>query len=202
MALTSIFLRLYLSGVYLTIVMTLTSVSVIVAVGVSSIHNKGYKDIHIGSKLRRVVLILSKIVFMKLYFISASVPEEARVSKYKASIQEGYTGFACTYVSESGCNLIDYENGDGPQTKEKEDTKNKRESSRCWETEEILRRLHLLLVKEENREKESFAVREWQEAAEVLDRFMFWIFIFFTLLTTLVLLWFVPLSKNRDLRAE
>jgi hypothetical protein len=57
-----------------------------------------------------------------------------------------------------------------------------------------LRRLQILIEKDGEKDKIDFYCKRWIEAAEVIDRFFFWIFIFGTTLASLLLLVIIPMS--------
>ena len=59
----------------------------------------------------------------------------------------------------------------------------------------ILALLKKLLVSEGDKEEEEDLKHEWEEAARVIDRFLFYIFFLATLLATVVTLVLMPLSK-------
>ena len=64
------------------------------------------------------------------------------------------------------------------------------------EVEDIMGRLREVLIREEEKENGENLCREWQEAAEVIDRFLFWIFVVGTLLATVTSLVILPLTKT------
>ena len=64
--------------------------------------------------------------------------------------------------------------------------------------QEILRRLQLLIDKDEEKDKVDFYTKRWIEAAEVIDRFFFWIFVTGTTLASLILLVVMPMTKSVD----
>ena len=61
---------------------------------------------------------------------------------------------------------------------------------------EILHYLRAVLEAHERSKAERIAVNEWQEVARVLDTLFFWLFVFITAISTLVLLVFSPMTKD------
>ncbi|KAK7116822.1 hypothetical protein V1264_002435 [Littorina saxatilis] len=62
--------------------------------------------------------------------------------------------------------------------------------------DDIVGRLRSLLQREEEKDSGEDLCRQWQEAAEVIDRFLFWIFVVSTVLATVTSLVFLPLTKQ------
>lgn len=61
-------------------------------------------------------------------------------------------------------------------------------------TAEILKYLKYLVAKSDDTDAEDDIVSEWKQVALVVDRLMFWTFLLITILSTLVILVFVPVS--------
>ncbi|XP_078316181.1 neuronal acetylcholine receptor subunit alpha-9-like isoform X4 [Crassostrea virginica] len=180
-----------LIGIYLTTVMALTSLSVIMAVLTSNINIRGFKEVDLPRWLRAVIIIGAKINCMKLAYVTKA---DCGMHEDKERYHQMHT----TFSNDSGCALIDYENN---STKQKcEMTDNAREpvrreadlSSDTWLAREILSRLQLLVDKEEERERADLLCKRWMEAAEVIDRCLFWVFIFGTVFSTIILLVVIP----------
>ncbi|KAL8609163.1 hypothetical protein ACOMHN_032379 [Nucella lapillus] len=64
-------------------------------------------------------------------------------------------------------------------------------------SEDLVFRLRQLLLREEERDKGENLCRQWQEAAQVIDRCLFILFVVATLAVTLTSLLFLPLTKHR-----
>jgi hypothetical protein len=63
------------------------------------------------------------------------------------------------------------------------------------DTQDLLTRLREMLVREDEKEASEALCREWQEAAEVIDRFLFWVFVLGTVLCSVTSLVLLPLMK-------
>ncbi|XP_046373223.1 neuronal acetylcholine receptor subunit alpha-10-like isoform X2 [Haliotis rufescens] len=185
-----------LIGIYLTSVMSLTSFSVILAVTVSNISSHGRKEISVPRWLKKLVIILARIMCKRLYFIRPVLANEGEV--LRSGMRGGrqfYKGTENNFSNDSGCGLIDYENGEPTSHRRLDNVNTRREFRNVGDFDEVLARLQELIFREEEKEKEDNMCREWQEAAEVIDRFMFWIFITGTVSVTLVLLIVLPMTK-------
>ena len=66
----------------------------------------------------------------------------------------------------------------------------------CPDVEDILSRLRELLAREEEKDHGENLCRQWHEAAEVIDRFLFWVFVLGTALATVTSLVILPLAKK------
>ncbi|XP_061194170.1 neuronal acetylcholine receptor subunit alpha-5-like [Saccostrea echinata] len=182
-----------LIGIYLTTVMSLTSFSVIMAVVTSNINVRGFKEVDLPRWFRKLVIFCAKLNCMKLTYVRDT---DCR-AKDDEHAKEKYYQMHTTFSNDSGCALIDYENN---STKQKCEMNSKitghvREvelGSDSWVTREILSRLQLLVDKEEEKERSDLLCKRWMEAAEVIDRCLFWVFIFGTLLSTIILLMVIP----------
>ncbi|XP_076443988.1 neuronal acetylcholine receptor subunit alpha-10-like [Babylonia areolata] len=64
--------------------------------------------------------------------------------------------------------------------------------------EELLRYLKVMAEKREESEEEEAINDEWKQAAVVIDRLMFWVFMFITLFSTFVILVLVPATKFHE----
>ena len=68
-------------------------------------------------------------------------------------------------------------------------------------SEEILKKLEAILARQEEllKPRTDSVNREWQEVAEIVDRFLFWLYFAVTLSVTIVILVLVPLGKSNDI---
>lgn len=204
-----------LIGIYLTVIMALTSLSVILAVFVSNINNRGYHQAPLPPCLRSFMVIASKAICYKLEYIHQIKFEEVKPSSFQVVVKRNRK-FTRPHPSESGCNLVEFGSSDqiANSSRTIEDSSLSRRGSalhargvqttihreypRSWEAEEILEKLQLLLNKEEERSKEMALMKQWQEVAEVVDRILFWVFVLSTLLCSLSILVFVPLARSKQ----
>lgn len=208
-------IEIFSLGIYLTSVMAMTSMSVILAVIVSNISYTGRKDTEMPPFFKSVVLGLARVVCFKLHYVRASVTS-GRTSQQCAHSRSNvlYKGVPNHVSNDSGCGLVDlntnFEFGRTCNTAETPTTGAaalRAEFGRSrqlhqvghdqyGELDNILQRLHCVLLREDEKDKGENLCREWQEAAEVIDRFLFWIFVVGTVTTTITSLVIMPLLKD------
>lgn len=176
--------------------MSLTSLSVIFAVLTSNINHRGFKELDLPGWFRSAIVVLAKVMCMKLTYITRQSSDEIKMVQIRCAMKEPYSGMRTTFSNDSGCNLIDYENGDPPQYRASQNTRRNNVQEKSWELEEILRRLQILVQKEEEKEKSDDLCKKWIEAAEVIDRFLFWGFVTATSASTIIILMVMPLLKT------
>ena len=68
--------------------------------------------------------------------------------------------------------------------------------------DDILHQLKVLVMKKEMAEAEVALVDEWRMVAQVMDRFLFWLFLFVTLCATVVLMVVVPMLEYMRTQRE
>lgn len=189
-----------LIGIYLTTVMALTSFSVIMAVVTSNINLRGFKEVDLPRWLRKLIIVCAKINCMKLAYVTTS---DCGTMDDKHG-KEKYYQMHTTFSNDSGCALIDYENNSTKQKCEMHGNSTEHvrgEVGVCndsWVTREILARLQMLVDKEEEKERSDLVCKRWMEAAEVIDRCLFWVFIFGTVFSTIILLVVIPSIRPYD----
>ncbi|NP_001267772.1 acetylcholine receptor subunit alpha-type acr-16-like precursor [Aplysia californica] len=200
-----------LIGMYLTSVMGITSMSVMLAVLVSNISYKGQHQIPLPRLMRYFIVGLARIMCTKLYYISPPNKTGGRVLSPARNRRNFYRVGNGTHVSnDSGCALVEYELGDtlgvnlenlrlpsSVRHQQAPASVRSRSGERIKEDDIdlILSLLKKLLVRESEREEEDDLNKQWEEAARVIDRFLFYIFFLLTILATIVTLVIMPLTK-------
>lgn len=188
-----------LIGIYLTTIMSMTSMSVILAVLTSNINHRGLKGVHVPRWLKTILNGLSKVMCMKLVFIK----HRANNTVYQgmnSSVRKPYhyvTNTTCSTVSgDVGC-LMEYENGDAntPNLRNNSMHKQSQTNDMNKDVQLILQKLDLILSKEDEKDHNELLIKQWVEAAEVVDRFFFWLFVIGTGFASLFLLFIYPLFK-------
>lgn len=180
--------------------MALTSFSVIMAVVTSNINLRGFKEVDLPRWLRKLIIVCAKINCMKLAYVTTA---DCRTVDDRHG-KEKYYQMHTTFSNDSGCALIDYENNSTKQKCEMHGNSTEHvqgEVGVCndsWVTREILARLQMLVDKEEEKERSDLVCKRWMEAAEVIDRCLFWLFIFGTLFSTIILLVVIPSIRPYD----
>ncbi|XP_064620948.1 neuronal acetylcholine receptor subunit alpha-10-like [Lineus longissimus] len=196
-----------LIGVYLTVVMFMTSLSVMLAVIISNLHHQGEtKDNEVPNWLRGVAARIGKFFKIPTNVHSRSERRSPSPTSMRTPLRESMNGINLHYIGEtsSECNLIEYENGENTSTKHKlpgngtyqgkHDPKKK--SRKVTEGEEILRRLSIIIKRQEEQRMYSQKNRDWQEVARLIDRCLFYAYFIILLSSTVSILLLVPLGKN------
>ena len=180
--------------------MSMTSLSVILAVLTSNINHRGLKGVYVPAWLKSILTCMSKVMCMKLVFIKHKVNNTV-YQGMNPHVRNPYHYISTTVSSgDSGC-LIEYENGDAnAQTMRNNSTHVIRQPSQTHDMNKdiqlILQKLDLILAKEEEKEHSELVIKQWIEVAEIIDRFFFWLFVLGTLFTSVFLLLVYPLFKG------
>lgn len=198
-------LKFLFAGIYLTTVMSMTSLSVILAVLTSNINHRGQKEAGVPRWLSTILTLLSRMMCMDIVFLK---PKRRTYTEYpttnKVSQQKPYHYISAAVSGDSGC-LIDYENGDThAQVRNACAASHKNhvthQSNKTIEENKdltlILDKLDDLISKEAERDKADMVIKQWIEVAEIVDRFFFWLFVLGTLFASLFLLVIYPLFKK------
>ena len=180
--------------------MSLTSFSVIMAVFTSNINVRGFKDVDLPPWLQTVIKFLAKINCMHLAHITQDLHgdpvEDIQLRQVRI---RNYSHLANTVSSDSGCALMECENGDTQQNdlnhKRDQDHFQNTSDGPSWEAKEIMHRLQILVDKEDEKDKSDLLTKRWMEASAVIDRCLFWIFFFGTSLSTLIILVLLPIVR-------
>ncbi|KAK3097031.1 hypothetical protein FSP39_005744, partial [Pinctada imbricata] len=193
-----------LIGIYLTTIMSMTSFSVIMAVMTSNINVRGCKEVDLPRWLERTIIFLAKINCMRLAYVRDDFTHDSVEHEFQLKPMQNrhYAHLTNTVSSDSGCPLMECENGDVLHRAEfvSRNSQNHTNSQNTspevsWESQEILRRLQVLVEKEEEKEKSDILTKRWMEASEVIDRCLFWLFCSGTTIATVLLLVVIPLVR-------
>ncbi|KAH9518333.1 Acetylcholine receptor subunit alpha-type acr-16 [Bulinus truncatus] len=198
-----------LIGMYLTTVMGITSVSVMLAVLISNISHGGRYETPVPKFLRVLTIVLSKIMCRKLNFIktlSGTVrPPSTTTVRSSRTIYRVSNGNHVS--SDSGCGLLEFELGESPSSADsihrnlnarmtsQANDKRKLGQSKDDDIETILMLLKKVLLKEQEKDVNEEIKLQWEEAAQVLDKFLFYIFLLLTLTASIVTLIIMPMTK-------
>ncbi|XP_059169119.1 neuronal acetylcholine receptor subunit alpha-10-like isoform X2 [Physella acuta] len=200
-----------LIGMYLTTVMGITSVSVMLAVLVSNISHCGQYDTPVPKFVRWMTIILAKLMRRKLNFIK-STTTEIRIVTSGPPRRTIYRVSNGNHVSsDSGCGLLEYELGESPSNSENINRfpssrippahapdRHKGGHTRDDDIETILALLKKVLLKEHGKDANEEIKLQWQEAALVLDKFLFYIFFALTITASVVTLVIMPMTKPEN----
>ncbi|ESP05439.1 hypothetical protein LOTGIDRAFT_152290 [Lottia gigantea] len=186
-----------LIGIYLTVIMAMSALSVALSVFVLNCHHKGVL-LHRPSKyIKMGALLLGRLLCVQLNYIT-------KTDGYKDVIDnQGESENLIENGKVENNNPTDRPrldlnlNGliDNNQRSIQNPGSNGRQTPNSELEKEILRYLKCVLEAYERGRSERLAVVEWQEIARVMDKLFFIIFITITSVSTLVLLIISPMTK-------
>nr|XP_011439437.1 neuronal acetylcholine receptor subunit alpha-10 [Crassostrea gigas] len=204
-----------LISIYLTIVMSLTSVSVIMTVFVLNLHHRGPSRNAVPAWIRGILLgpIQSILCvgkndriptgrqgsrFLRTMSLRATLENIAQELQNEAQLENGVMadtivtdGQGTTLHNETRCDVRLLPNDNHQRPRRGIQVKNLHTKSH----EEIVRNLQSILDKHEKEDRDYEIIQEWRKVAQVVDRILFWIFLFGTLSSTLIILVITPAVK-------
>lgn len=195
-----------LIGIYLTTIMTMTSLSVILAVLTSNINHRGHKEVPVPNWLVTLLSVLSKPMCMDLRFLKPKRKQSGtdwNRGPQSPNYNRPYHYMSTAVSGDSGC-LTDYENGENHVHGHVGNSCGHNHSNHVRQQREqenkdlllILHKLDDLIAREDDRERVDLYIKQWIEVAEVVDRFFFWLFILGTVFVSLFLLVIYPMFKE------
>jgi nicotinic acetylcholine receptor len=198
-----------LIGIYFTVVMSLTSLSVLLAVVLLNVHLYGSALKPVPSRLRRILFYhLAPFLRVKLHrgtkldnqkhpqHSSVVTPRRA-TTIYNAVFlnendllsngqqQRSQHTFQSTTISENNVN------SDSSST-----TNIQTQPQSLGECKRLLTELNRLILRPTETHEEEIIIRDWQNVALVIDRCLFFLYLFLTTLLTIGTLVLAPLLKN------
>jgi len=205
------------TGIYLTIVMSLTSLSVIMTVFVLNLHHRGPNRVEVPYWIRHLCLGKLQSIFCInsekkcatyltphdskfLRTMSLKVTLDNIAQELQNEIQME-NGMADTIVTErEGTTIHDRkDNRFAPTNGESVRRHHRQTLSRGHSYnkthDEIIQSLKRILEKHEREDRDYEIIQDWRRVAQVVDRILFWIFFFGTLTSTLAILVIAPASK-------
>uniref|UniRef100_X2B6Z0 Neurotransmitter-gated ion-channel ligand-binding domain-containing protein n=1 Tax=Capitella teleta TaxID=283909 RepID=X2B6Z0_CAPTE len=189
--------------IYLTLSMAMTSISVILTVGVLKLHHCSPHQTKVPNWIRTCVLKgLGRLVRCRCIRVKHN-HKKNKYPKIRGNfdnadvclrlVNEGINGrmsplfrSSCDHDSRARDQDITEE---GSLRLQSELAKEYKELSLL---KEILRYIQILVSKKDEEEEEVEVMNEWREVAQVIDRFLFLLFLTVTMSTTLVLVVFIP----------
>ncbi|XP_062608981.1 neuronal acetylcholine receptor subunit alpha-10-like [Saccostrea cucullata] len=206
-----------LISIYLTIVMSLTSVSVIMTVFVLNLHHRGPNRHPVPVWLRNFLLgpVHDMLCMRKsnglpsinqeqnhrilrTMSLRATLENIAQELQNEAQLENG--GMADTIITDGQgttlhndvrCDVRLLPNETHQRPKRGIQVKNLHTKSH----EEIIKNLQIILDKHEKEDRDFQVIQEWRKVAQVVDRILFWIFLFGTLCSTIIILVITPAAK-------
>ncbi|KAK3098286.1 hypothetical protein FSP39_017967 [Pinctada imbricata] len=206
-----------LISIYLTIVMSLTSISVIMTVFVLNLHHRGPNKQDVPNWIKRIFLgrlttflclgndryyssmnTNGESSFLRTMSLRMTLDNIAQELQNDIHVENG--GMAETIVTESqGTTLHDVKRDVKFATKDSVNHSKKPNLSRApsysKSHEEILHNLKRILHKHEKEDRDYEIIQDWRRVAQVVDRILFFVFLFGTFISTLAILVIAPVSK-------
>lgn len=181
------------AGIYLMVIMGLTSLSVIFSVLVLNVHHRGDRETRAPYWLRRVALHYISRVMCTLTQRDwrDNPPQSSPVSKVD-SFNDGF-------VSRSPVQVYKLANGElllhrnGSRRNIADDRHPEEKDGSC--EAELLKYFRRLASRQDREDRNAFVAREWRDIGQILDRLLFWLFAGITLVATLYLLIILPRNK-------
>lgn len=190
--------------------MGFTSISVVCAVIVSGIHSTGLKAVELPNWFRSVVVVLSKIMCIRLYYIKTTGETIQPLPNVVHNVYEenAHNCYKENGVAHMSGNSVDdsteciwkkrYSDTESVWKRRNSDIESNRRHTCGKVTDGILQSLQYLIHMYDDRDRKEEKSKQWEEAARVIDMFLFWTFATLTLLTSIYLLVVAP--KNKTLR--
>jgi nicotinic acetylcholine receptor len=183
--------------------MGITSSSVVCSVVVSHLHYKGKMGDHVPELLLKICNFLDRFIKVRRHRSKAN-PDNSQgsanadcLSDYRTPLQDSFNSASFTFRTE-----VDYIDLDKSQYRMACKSHRHRSKSQSCERmqclDEISHKLDHLLERHERSGLDRAAI-EWQEIAAIIDRSLFWLFVFITCAITVIILLLVPLGKTVEL---
>lgn len=214
---------LYWLGVYIIVVMGMTCVAVTCAVAISYISHQGSMGREVPQYMRKIANCLDKVVRVRRNFpsskrngaLGSKTPSSKNTSPstsdttctpdFKTPLRESFS--SVNFSSRNDPEWLDFENihaltRDPLHRAELKRSFRRRGAERYFSSDEILRKLDVLLSRHEEllrAREDTSACQEWKEVAEVIDRALFYVYSVVVTLASVVILILVPLGKSVSL---
>ncbi|KAK6731999.1 hypothetical protein RB195_008069 [Necator americanus] len=201
-----------LIGIYLMVVMGMTSVSVVMTVLVLNFHHRGPFNDPVPEWARVLILErLRKLLHMKLSHTDTDSKKQkmsvcSNNMMRRLSVRVAMDDMRNEIVNEvgpdllNGGNIVESASGepvhlDVPQTNIAvacNGVIRKRPKTDDNLQIKLLRTLQVLIRRQESEDESERMAIEWRQIAQVIDRLLFWIFLVATVIITFILLLFIP----------
>ncbi|KAL6731984.1 hypothetical protein Aduo_002796 [Ancylostoma duodenale] len=204
-----------LIGIYLMVVMGMTSVSVVMTVLVLNFHHRGPFNEPVPEWARVLILQrLRKLLHMKLSHTEIDSNSKKKVSvcsntdmMRRLSVRVAIDDMRNEIINEIGPDLLNGGSAvaepprlealllDVPHTNlavDRNGVTRKRPRHEDNLQAKLLKTLQILIRRQESEDASERMAIEWRQVAQVLDRLLFWVFLVATVIITFVLLLLIP----------
>ncbi|XP_064608997.1 neuronal acetylcholine receptor subunit alpha-10-like [Liolophura sinensis] len=174
-----------LIGIYLTVTMAMTSLSIILTVFVLQLH-------HVSPHQKRVPKWLRVIMFEIIARLVCMRSNVKQLQGHDSSARQDDICLSTFMESrdEKNCNgSLRHHQGTVSRTRYfgkhgQRETKDK-----------ITNHLKILISKQDSEEEYQDVVNQWRLVAQIMDRFLFWLFLIGSTISTIIILVFLPMGK-------
>lgn len=200
-------LFLYFPGIYLTVSMALTSISVIGTVVILKIHYVGPYQSEVPGWLKRLCLGKRHCTCEKRVDTELT-SRKTRFRSFKNQLNNGHPVDinddinACSRLLEDYCkknlppvNTLPIRHIASQESLSDDDNASVAGKRGSATLEEILKCLQVLIRKRQTDDKILNITKEWRLVAIFVDKFLFYVFLFIMVLSSTVLLLIIPLSE-------
>ena len=193
---------LFPAGIYLTVTMAMTSLSIVLTVFVLQLHHVGPNQKPAPAWIKNsVIKVIAPLLCMKSYVDN----HYNNTSAAKASDDMTMTSFS-DYVDYNNCNgkasypphhqshlhpLLSH----SPSTRRHRPPRADYLSDDQFSYDQISNHLKILVSKHDGEDEFQDIINEWRLIAHIMDRFLFWIFLVGSFLSSLVILVLLPMTK-------
>ncbi len=183
------------SGIYLTIVMALTSVSVILTVFVLNLHYRGPDDTPVPRWIRKL-------------FLPTGVKRGFTFKQNSPFVDEYLSDANARFVKNVSLRMTIEDLAQELHEELEDSTDAETELTRrqlhiharaARTNEDILSALKKIIDRYERDDHDEALMYEWQQVAVAVDRILFWVFFTATLSSTVIVLIIAPLTKYIEL---
>ena len=194
--LNTVFL-LFCPGVYLTVVMAMTSMSVVFSVFILHLHHLGERGSRAPRWLRRLAIgWLSRVVCIRtqrhLRWDETLRDRGEKLHPGFGSFNEGFK------IPPPPKSLYKVENGQLHLHISEQDNKHLEQIAMNYQRaeNELLKYLRVVMEKHDREELHGYMMKEWEDIAAVFDRLLFWMFFTVTVTASIGLLVLKPATKS------
>lgn len=176
---------LLLTGIYLTVTMAMTSLSIILTVFVLQLH-------HVSPHQKKVPKWLRVIMFEIIARLVRMRSNVKQLQGHDSSTRQEDICLSTFMESrdEKNCNgSLRPHQGTVSRTRYF-DKHGQRETK-----DKITNHLKILISKQDSEEEYQDVVNQWRLVAQIMDRFLFWLFLIGSTISTIIILVFLPMGK-------
>ena len=183
----------FLTGIYLTVTMAMTSLSIVLTVFVLQLHHVGPNTKAVPAWIRKVVVgVIARALCMTSHLQGYYSYRETGTKRDEMCL----TSFV------DNLELKESNNCNGRLNQNQMHLNNERSESlrdRSVNYDKISRHLKILVSKHDGEDEYQDIINEWRLVAHIMDRFLFWLFLIGSFLSSITILVFKPMTKPTDM---